>query len=177
MKKGDKMTEETKKKMSESRKGAKHWNFGGGQTNSGKTHFKKGLTPWNKGKKGLFVPKTKGIDNRKSYECVMCFTRFKSYKKRTFCSRKCSALQHSSENNSNWIGGGWLYVRKLILIDQDYTCQDCGHREPDIMEVNHKLERSNYPELAHDKNNLEVLCPNCHRRKTNRFLKNKSLKQ
>ena len=57
---------------------------------------------------------------------------------------------------------------------QDYTCQVCGLREIDIMEVNHKLERADYPEISRDPNNMEVLCPNCHRRKTNAYLRAKS---
>lgn len=37
--------------------------------------------------------------------------------------------------------------KKGIQFEQDYTCQVCGMREPEIMEVNHKLERAHYPEL------------------------------
>ncbi len=137
----------------------------------------KGKTPWNKGTRGLMPePPNKGDDNTKRYECLVCMTRFKAYAQRKYCSVKCSALTKVGKGNHNWIGGGWLMVRKQILIEQDYTCQNCLHREPEIMEVNHKLERADYPELARDKNNLEVLCPNCHRRKTNQYLKNKSLK-
>lgn len=147
------------------------------QFNTGKTHFKKGMTPWNKGKKGVMPePKNKGKDNSKNYECLVCMTRFKSRAKRKYCSIKCSSFMKTGENNHNWVGGGWLTVRKQILMEQDYTCQVCNFREPEIMEVNHKLERADYPELARDKNNLEVLCPNCHRRKTNQYLKSKSLK-
>lgn len=149
----------------------------GRQTNTGRTHFSKGVIPWNKGKKGVMpVPKNKGNDNRHSYECAVCFSRFKAYLKRKYCSVKCSSLTKVGEGNPNWIGGGWLMVRKQILVEQDYTCQVCGLREVEIMEVNHKLEKSTYPELSHDRNNLEVLCPNCHRRKTNLFLKSKSNK-
>lgn len=129
--------------------------------------FPKGHKPWN-------------ADKNTSRECSVCFRRFTipNCRKETaqFCSRKCLGIyKFTGEKNPNWIGGGWLRVRKQILVEQDYTCQDCGHREPEIMEVNHKLERADYPELARDKNNLEVLCPNCHRRKTNLFLKNKSI--
>ncbi len=142
------------------------------QLNTGRTHIKKGqrLSPNTEFKKGQ-IPFNKGRNSKKSYECAVCFTRFKAYQKRKYCSIKCSSSTKIGEGNPNWIGGGWLTVRKQILIEQDYTCQDCGLREKEIMEVNHKLERADYPELAHDRNNLEVLCPNCHRRKTNQFLK------
>lgn len=147
----------------------------GKRSNTGRTHFPKGVTPWNKGKKTGITPTNKGKNNQSRYECNVCLKRFNAYAKRKYCSVKCSALERTGENNCNWIGGAWLTVRKIILVKQDYTCQVCGLREPDIMEVNHKLERSQYPELAQDENNLEVLCPNCHRRKTNLFLRNKKL--
>lgn len=171
MKTGGSHSEITKQKMSLIRKGKKPEYL----INTGKTHFKKGVTPWNKGKKGIMPePHNKGVDNKTKYECEVCHKRFSAYLKRKYCSIKCSSLTKVGEGNHNWIGGGWLTVRKQILIEQDYTCQVCGLREKDIMEVNHKLERSQYPELACDRNNLEVLCPNCHRRKTNLFLKNKN---
>lgn len=117
-------------------------------------------------------------------ECEVCFMRFGIYDYRQetarFCSKRCHSISKKSkkgENGANWRGGGWIFVRNQILIEQDYTCQNCGHREPEIMEVNHKLEKSQYPELARDINNLEVLCPNCHRRKTNSFLKTKGLRE
>lgn len=176
---GKTMTKETKQKMSESHKGNKHWNYGGGQTNTGKTHFKKGCIPWNKGIKSPYM--VWNYDRNIKKTCEVCLTRYKipfcRSKKSRFCSKKCLGIfngqNHIGDKNKNWIGGAWLYVRKIILVEQNYTCQNCGYREPEIMEVNHKLERSKYPELARDRNNLEVLCPNCHRRKTNLFLKNK----
>lgn len=43
------VTEKTRKKLSNNLKGRKSWNKGTHiQTNTGKTHFKKGFTPWNK---------------------------------------------------------------------------------------------------------------------------------
>lgn len=148
--------------------------------NTGRTHFKKGMTPWNKGTVGIMpAPWNKEDGVRK--ECEVCFSRFTVPKCRKdiarFCSKKCLGAANgerlTGESNHNWIGGGWLKVRKEVLVEQDYTCQSCGLREPEIMEVNHKLEKSEYPELARDRNNMEVLCPNCHRRKTNLFLKSR----
>jgi hypothetical protein len=129
--------------------------------------IKKGSIPWNKGR-----------DRKQQTKCLVCFKDFKYDKKVNmgkYCSNVCCGIAKRGEKNSRWIGGTWLFVRKTILIEQDYTCQMCGLREPEIMEVNHKLEKSLYPELARDKENLEVLCPNCHRRKTNLFLKRKKI--
>jgi 5-methylcytosine-specific restriction endonuclease McrA len=142
-----------------------------------KSAFKKGDAPWNKGKKTGSIPWNKGKTKKVKASCIMCMKRFEYNPKvqtGKYCSVKCSGIDRRGEKNVNWIGGCWLLVRKQILIEQDYTCQVCGLREPGIMEVNHKLEKSVYPELARDRNNLEVLCPNCHRRKTNLFLKNRT---
>lgn len=75
------------------------------------------------------------------------------------------------EANHLWSGGNWRYWKTQALIRDDYTCQVCGFSERAIMEVDHIKQRSKFPELALDINNLVTLCPNCHRRKTIRELK------
>lgn len=146
------------------------------QLNTGRTHFQKGVISPYGFKKGM-TPKNKGNTNEISTECEVCFKRFK-YRKCSktgrFCSVKCSYVMRTGPLNHKWIGGSWLTVRKMILKEQDYTCQSCGLRDMEIMEVNHKLQRCDYPELSRNKDNLEVLCPNCHRRKTNLSLKDRA---
>lgn len=86
-------------------------------------------------------------------------------------------MSNSSPNKGkmphNFKGGKWLYWRKQTLIRDDYTCQICGLREIGLMDVDHIKPISIYPELKYEINNLVTLCPNCHRRKTNRERKNK----
>jgi len=67
-----------------------------------------------------------------------------------------------------WTGGCSTYQNKQALIRDNYTCQICGMRDIEIMEVDHIKPKSKFPELRLDLNNLMTLCPNCHRRKTNR---------
>lgn len=93
-------------------------------------------------------------------------TRFSSYKKGKYCSVKCRGIDNHGENHFRWTGGTWIGIRKIVLLAQDFTCQCCGLKDIEIMQVNHKLPKSKYPELARDIENLEVLCPNCHARKT-----------
>lgn len=81
------------------------------------------------------------------------------------------------ENNPVWVGGADKYWRRQALIRDDYTCQVCGFREPEIMEVDHIVPRSVAPELRHELNNLITLCPNDHRRKTNREKKEILMRQ
>lgn len=70
--------------------------------------------------------------------------------------------------NPVWKGGADKYWQRQAKIRDDYVCQLCGFREIEIMEVDHVLPKSIYPKLRHDLSNLMTLCPNCHRRKTNR---------
>ena len=58
------------------------------------------------------------------------------------------------------------YYKKQAKVRDNYTCQICGLREPEIMEIDHIKSKRDYPELRAELNNLVTLCPNCHRRKT-----------
>lgn len=84
--------------------------------------------------------------------------------------RECP--ETSGERNGAWKGGvdrkTW---RKFVLKRDDFTCQVCGLREPEIMQVDHIKPESLFPELAKVAENLTTLCPNCHARKTVRELK------
>lgn len=77
------------------------------------------------------------------------------------------------EKHPQWGGGTWNYWKKQALIRDDYICQICGFREPEIMVVDHIKPKSLYPDLKFEMNNLITLCPNCHMRKTQRERKNK----
>ena len=76
--------------------------------------------------------------------------------------------QMAHEKNPVWAGGCDKYWQRQALIRDDYTCQMCGLRDPEIMEVDHIVPKSVAPELRHKLYNLVTLCPNDHRWKTNR---------
>ena len=67
-----------------------------------------------------------------------------------------------------WNGGiSWHYLTKITLKRDNYTCQVCGLKDEEIMEVDHIIPVAQNAELIFEKGNLRAICPNCHRRKTN----------
>ena len=68
----------------------------------------------------------------------------------------------------NWKGEDMRWHNRQVLIRDDYTSQVCGLRDPEIMEVDHIKSQSKYPELRFAHENMMVLCPNCHARKSKR---------
>ncbi len=72
------------------------------------------------------------------------------------------------ETNPNWLGGVDRRTWQRFVLERDnFTCQTCQLRDVEIMEVDHILPIHKHPELKLDPQNMQCLCPNCHRRKTN----------
>lgn len=71
-----------------------------------------------------------------------------------------------ASTNKNFSGSKWANTRKHVLVRDNYECQDCGYSEPDIMQVDHILQKSTHPQLMYKSENCITLCPNCHARKT-----------
>ena len=70
----------------------------------------------------------------------------------------------------NWKGDEALSRRaKIVLLRDEYTCRTCGMVDLEIMQVDHILEKALGGNDSFD--NLQTLCPNCHARKTIRFMK------
>jgi 5-methylcytosine-specific restriction protein A len=116
-------------------------------------------------------------------ECSVCrkgfyLTKWEANRKypRRCCSRECFKIRYkknfSKKGKSNhfWKGGINLdKLKKQALTRDNYMCLNCGFSEKEIMEVDHIKERKFGG--TNKLENLQTLCPNCHRRKTNRFLK------
>ena len=125
--------------------------------------FKKGHIPWNKGKK-----------NWMSKEAKERMIAKKKDKPAWNKGKKCPYVSEwnklhptgKGEKNPNWKGGLLAHQKKQALIRDDYTCQICGLRDKEIMEVDHIIPQCVAPELKFELNNLMTLCPNCHRRKS-----------
>lgn len=84
-------------------------------------------------------------------------------------------LKIRGDKNNMWIGGGAVYCRNKALKRDNYICDECGFREPAIMEVHHIKSKKNFPKLKYNLDNLQTLCPNCHKRKTIKELKAKRI--
>lgn len=85
------------------------------------------------------------------------------WKKRKYCSSRCSYLGTTAERLTN------IRLEKVKNLS-DNECQLCHYKtEPRILEIHHILERCNGG--TNDPGNLIVLCPNCHSLVHHGFLK------
>lgn len=181
-------TEETKNKISESRKGK----------NLGNTHgFVKGNIPWNKGKnvrlnpngefkKGL-IPWNLGKKIRVERVCKGCGKKEMVYPSRLsneYCSRECLNKHKTSwnkglkgflegEKSPHWKGNGVGYSGKHMWIKQIkgsanlYHCHFCG----EIKKVMHWANISH--EYKREVNDYMSLCPTCHYKYDSQYRKEK----
>ncbi len=126
--------------------------------------IKLGGVPWNKGKR-LSIEHRKNLSVALSGRSLSDETKQKlSYIHLELGTKPPVYL---GENNFKWTGGiNMLYLRKKVLLRDNYTCQICGLLDKEIMEVDHQKPKRIFPELKFDLNNLLSLCPNCHSRKT-----------
>lgn len=137
--------------------------------NTGRTHFKKGFTPWNKGLKTGLVPKTaikKGQHLSQSTEF-----------KKSHCLNK-GISKPRGEKASNWQGGKTAKIKLLrnsvefadwrtdVFVRDNYTCQKCGAKNGNgkriTLHPHHKIPVSVAPDKIFDVNNGETLCYDCH---------------
>lgn len=114
--------------------------------------------------------------------CLVCKNKFwlQPHREKTkypqkYCSRDCFKIQYKKEhsgegeNNKFWRGGSFSYRKRFVLKRDNWTCAVCGLKDLEIMEVDHIIEK--FYGGTDDFENLQTLCPNCHARKTNRFLR------
>jgi 5-methylcytosine-specific restriction endonuclease McrA len=98
--------------------------------------------------------------------------KWKITKPRTEQWRKKQSDAHKhlvGEKNARWLGGRRDYCINFVRQRDKNTCQKCGYHNDEFgslaVDVDHLLPKNRYPELEFDTNNMEVLCPNCHRLK------------
>lgn len=154
-------------------------NIKGQKTNTGRTHFKLGHTPWNKG-------------TRKKYFCIDCFLQVsgKTTKRCHSCagktrthteeSKKLISLHNKSlrgELNPNWKGGKgterhllmnqveYKLWRAEVFEKDNYICQNCLAKGV-YLNADHIKGWAEFPELRYEISNGQTLCNNCHYFKT-----------
>ena len=158
------------------------------QLNSGKTHFKKGFTPWNKGTKGLVKPNSgsfkKGQVSPNKGKIIPAMSVAKmgennpmwglkgelspffkgGYKLRLFNAKMRKARKKSAEGSHTF--GEW----ETLKAQYNWTCPACLKREPNI-----KLTEDHIVPLyfngTNDIGNIQPLCGSCNSKKRTKNIK------
>ncbi len=145
---GFKHSDKSKDKMSEAHKGKMLGNTNG---------FKKGMIPWNKGKKTGIIPKTsfKKNDERLIGKNNHNYT--------TGRSKYFTTIRY---------GDDWEAIRMLIYKRDNYTCQECGLKQEDCKYTFHVHHIIPFLiSLDNSMKNLTTLCPPCHKRVESKTIK------
>jgi len=61
----------------------------------------------------------------------------------------------------------WKDLRHQVMVEQHYTCAECGHVELSL-DIDHITPHRGNEALFWDRRNLAGLCHTCHARKTGR---------
>jgi hypothetical protein len=109
--------------------------------------------------------------------CKNCSKTFKfspSQKGGIYCSNKCQQEFQYQQNISNWLskkitgsqkdGRPSDFVRKYLLEESCYKCSKCGwgEKNPHNGIVHLEIDHISGKRDNNYKENLQVLCPNCH---------------
>jgi 5-methylcytosine-specific restriction endonuclease McrA len=139
----------------------------GEQRNTGRTHFKKGFTPWNKGKTGIYSDEYRRKIGEASHESQKrlgayrkgktCSISHKNKIKTTLIKRFANIPKRSGHVYQN---NFWRELRKLVYRRDGWKCQECGcafsgSKRPAAHHIDYN---PNNNELS----NLISLCNRCH---------------
>ena len=125
------------------------------QTNTGKTHFKKGQKAWSRGKKLSQIIREK-MSKAKLGKIGKYANNWKGGK----TPRNKHYLSHPKYKK-------W---RQDVFKRDNYQCVKCG--DAGFIQADHIKRWANYPKLRFNINNGQTLCVPCHRKKTRNEWKN-----
>jgi 5-methylcytosine-specific restriction endonuclease McrA len=109
--------------------------------------------------------------------CSNCFKTYKyspSQGKGLYCSNKCQQEYLYKQNISNWLskkitgkqkdGRPSDFVRRYLLEEANYQCSICGWGKPNPVNgiIYLEIDHINGSRENGYRENLQVLCPNCH---------------
>lgn len=120
-----------------------------------KATYRDGKVLWNKGKTGVYSKET----------------------------RRRIGEGRIGQKPANWKGGSWIYWQRKALERDNYTCQNCGLKEPEIAEACHLIPIKGLKNRVKSGNklnkldNLVTLCPNCHKRFDKGLIEVKNVKR
>ncbi|MFA6524571.1 MAG: HNH endonuclease signature motif containing protein [Candidatus Paceibacterota bacterium] len=103
-----------------------------------------------------------GLSCRKEVPCAVCGKLILAGLNKKTCSRKCSNKNRTGIKYN--IGrpndkANTFRVLKLKLIkERGKNCERCNYNRYEILQIHHK-DRNR---INNDKENLEIICPNCH---------------
>lgn len=168
------ITNETRKKISESMKKAIHEGRASGVfvvgtsiRNSGRTRFKKGHTPWSKGKKLPYNahPKMKGfVPWNKGKIGVMPIPWNKGIEWFEMRGEKHFAWKGGTYDKNRKVDMGrkkYREWRKAVFERDSCECIWCGSTKN--LNADHIKSYALYPELRYELSNGRVLCETCHK--------------
>lgn len=145
------------------------YNVKGEQRNTGKTHFNKGFTPWNKGKTGVYSEEYLRKIGEASKKRLLANHPGKNK------SRSVQEKQKISEtmikNNQSLFRNNygypdrvyWMELTEKVFIRDNYTCQECGSKLARIKGPGQvQCHHIDYDTTNNELVNLITLCTSCH---------------
>lgn len=105
---------------------------------------------------------------RNSFNCKFCFIALKNTSNKMFCSNKCCGNYRFMENFLVWYYNEGDYVAKretikqFVELSEGYKCKECGISEYKGKKLSLHLEHIDGKWQNNRKDNLCLLCPNCH---------------